>query len=162
MRYLIKEKIFTLADRFRIENEQGYPQYEVVGKILTLGNKLNIYDMDGTELIYIEEKIFRFLPEYTIYRNGNIIGKIKKELTFMKPRFIIESSYGDFTIEGDVFHHNFDILKNGNPVAWVSKKWISLSDTYSVDIAEGEDHPFILSIVIILDQIFYDGNNNNR
>ena len=82
MRYLIKEKIFTFADRFRIENDKGYPQYEVVGKILSLGNKLHIYDMDGRELIYIEEKIFRFLPEYTIYREDNILAKIRKELTF--------------------------------------------------------------------------------
>lgn len=160
MRYLIKEKIFTFADRFRIEDYEGYPQYEVVGKILSLGNKLHIYDMNGRELIYIEEKIFRFLPEYTIYKEGNIVAKIKKELTFLKPRFRIESSYGQFTIEGDVFHHNFNILKNGEPVAWISKKWISLSDTYSVDIVDEEDHPFILSIVIILDQIFYDGNKN--
>ena len=161
MRYLIKEKIFTFADRFRIEDDEGYPQYEVVGKILSLGNKLHIYDMNEKELVYIEEKIFRFLPEYTIYREDNIIGKIKKELTFFIPKFRIESSYGQFTIEGDVFHHSFNILKNGKPIAWISKKWISLSDTYSVDIVDEEDHPFILSIVIILDQIFYDGNKNN-
>lgn len=161
MKYLIKEKIFTFADRFTIEDHSGYPQYNVVGKILAIGNKLNLYDMNGKELLYIEEKIFRFLPEYTIYRQGKRIGKIKKELTFMKPKFNISSSYGDFTLDGDVFHHSFNILKNGKPVAWISKKWVSLSDTYSVEIEEDEDHPFILSIVIILDQIFYDGNNNN-
>jgi uncharacterized protein YxjI len=161
MRYLIKEKIFTFADRFRIEDEQGYPQYEVVGEMLSIGNKLNIYDMDGRKVIYIEEKVFRFLPEYLIYKEGNILGRIKKELTFFKPKFNIQSTYGDFSIEGDVFQHNFNILKNGKSIAWISKKWISLSDTYSVDILDEEDQPFILSIVIILDQIFYDGNGNN-
>ena len=161
MRYLIKEKIFTFADRFEIQDENGYSKYEVVGKILSIGNKLNIYDMSGRELIYIEQKVFRFLPEYMVYREGNLIGRIKKELTFLMPKFNIESSYGDFTIEGDVFQHNFNILKNGKPIAWISKKWISLSDTYSVDILDEEDHPFILAIVIVLDQIFYDGNKNN-
>lgn len=161
MRYLIKEKIFTFADRFRIEDENGYPKYEVVGKILSIGNKLNIYDMSGRELIYIEEKVFRFLPEYMVYREGNLIGRIKKELTFLRPKFNIESSYGDFAIEGDVFQHNFNILKNGKTIAWISKEWISLSDTYSVNILDEEDHPFILAIVIVLDQIFYDGNKNN-
>jgi uncharacterized protein YxjI len=161
MRYLIKEKIFTFADRFKIEDENGYPQYEVVGKILSLGNKLNIYDMSGKELIYIEGKIFRLLPEYMIYRGGNLIGKIKKELTLFRPKFNIESSYGYFTIEGDVLHHDFNILKNGEAIAWINKKWISFSDTYSIDIVDEEDQPFILSIVIVLDQIFHDGNKNN-
>ncbi|MCF6462229.1 LURP-one-related/scramblase family protein [Clostridium sp. Cult1] len=161
MRYIIKEKIFTFADRFNIEDEHGYPQYEVVGKIFSLGNKLNIYDLNGRELIYIEQQLLRFLPEYHIYRDGSLIGKIKKEFTFFKPKFYIESSYGDLTIDGDVFHHDFNILKNGQPVAWINKKWISFSDTYSVDILDEEDQPFILSIVIVLDQIFYDGNRNN-
>lgn len=161
MRYLIKEKIFSFADRFRIEDEQGYPRYEVVGKILSLGNKLNIYDMNGIELIYIEQKIFRFLPEYLIFKEDNLVAKVKKELTFFKPKFIIESSYGNYSIEGDVFHHNFNILSNGKAIAWISKKWVSLSDTYSVEILDEEDQAFILSIVIVLDQIFYDGNKNN-
>lgn len=161
MRYLIREKVFTFADRFVIEDEAGYPRYEVVGKILSLGNKLSIYDLDGEELIYIEEKLFKFLPEYSIYKGSRLIGKIKKEFTFFKPSFNIESSYGKLTLEGDVLHHNFNILKDGAPIAWISKKWISFSDTYTVDISDLVDHAFILSIVIILDQIFYDGNNNS-
>ncbi|NLJ99388.1 MAG: hypothetical protein GX320_09040 [Tissierellia bacterium] len=161
MRYLIKEKIFSFADRFTIEDDQGYPRYEVVGKLLSLGNKLKLYNTTGEELIYIEQKIFRFLPEYLIYRNGNIVGRIKKELTFLKPRFNIESSYGNFTLDGDVFHHEFNISKDGNPIAWISKKWISLSDTYTVDILEEEDHSFILAIIIVLDQIFYDNRNKS-
>ncbi|HSH35224.1 LURP-one-related/scramblase family protein [Schnuerera sp.] len=161
MRYIIKEKIFTFADRFNIEDENGYPQYEVVGKIFSLGNKLRIYDLNGQELIYIEQEVFRFLPEYNIYKEESLIGKIKKEFTFFKPKFQIESSYGNFTVEGDVFHHDFNILKNGNPIAWINKKWVSFSDTYSVDILDEEDQPFILSIIIVLDQIFYDGNRSN-
>ncbi|NLW22172.1 MAG: hypothetical protein GXY88_02785 [Tissierellia bacterium] len=160
MRYLVREKIFTISDRFHIEDENGRPRFEVVGRIFSLGNKLNLYDMDGRELIYIEQKLFRLLPEYLIYREGKEIGKIKQEFTFFKPRFHIDSIYGNFTLEGDVFHHNFNILKNGRAVAWISKRWISLSDTYSVDIEEGEDDAFILAIVISLDQIFYDGNRN--
>ncbi len=161
MKYLIREKIFTFADRFRIEDENGHSQYEVVGKILSLGNKLNIYDMSGREVIHIEEKILRFLPEYMIFREGNLIGKIKKELTFFRPKFYIESSYGHFTLGGDIFHHNFNILRNGKNIAWINKKWISLSDAYGVEILDEEDQAFILAIVIVLDQIFYDGNKNN-
>ncbi|NMB06831.1 MAG: hypothetical protein GX981_00415 [Tissierellia bacterium] len=162
MKYLIKEKIFTFADRFNIEDENGVPKYEVVGEIFTFGNKLRLYDLNGREIIYIEQKLFRFLPEYYIYKNGNLMGKIKKEFTFFKPYFNIESSYGNLELEGDIFHHEFNILRNGRAIAYISKKWLSFSDTYSIDILDGEDDEFILSIVITLDQIFYDGNNNNN
>ncbi|QQY79518.1 uncharacterized protein YxjI [Keratinibaculum paraultunense] len=161
MKYIIKERIFTLTDKFIIEDEEGYPRYEVVGKLLSLGNKLCIYDLDGEELVYIEQKLFKLLPEYNIYQKGHLVGKVKKKITFLKPSFIIESSYGNFTLKGDILHHDFDILKDGKSVAWINKKWLSFSDTYSVEISDLVDHAFILAIVIVLDQIFYDGNNNN-
>ncbi|NMA86831.1 MAG: hypothetical protein GX968_05860 [Tissierellia bacterium] len=161
MKFLIKEKIFTFADKFNIEDENGNSKYEVVGEIFTFGNKLRLYDMNGREIIYIEQKLFRFLPEYEIYKSGSIIGRIKKEFTFFVPSFQIDSDYGNLTIEGDIFQHEFNILRNGQIIASISKKWVSWSDTYSIDILEGEDEAFLLSIVITLDQIYYDGNNNN-
>lgn len=161
MKYIIKERIFTLTDKFVIEDEEGYPRYEVVGKLLSLGNKLCIYDLDGEELVYIEQKLLKLLPEYNIYQKGHLVGKVKKEFTFLKPSFVIESSYGNFTLQGDILHHDFDILKDGRSVAWINKRWLSFSDTYSVEISDLVDQAFILAIVIVLDQIFYDGNNNN-
>lgn len=161
MRYLIREKIFSFADRFNIQDENGNTRFEVEGKVFSLGNKLRIYDINGRELIYIEQKVWRLLPEYNIYKGDRLLARVKKELTFFKPRFIIESQYGDLTIDGDVFAHNFNILKNGRPIAWISKKWISLSDTYSVEISDGEDEAFILSLSIVLDQILYDNRKNN-
>lgn len=159
MRYLIREKIFSFSDRFMVKDENDNPQYEVIGKILSIGNKLDIYDMKGNKILYIEQKLLRFLPEYIIYKDGNIVARINKELTFFKPRFRIESQFGKFSIDGDVFRHDFNILKNGKPVAWINKKWVTLSDTYSVDISDEEDPAFILAMVIVLDQIFYDDKN---
>lgn len=159
MRYLIKEKIFSLSDRFTISDENGYSQYEVVGKILSIGNKLDLYDMHGNKMLYIEQRVLRFLPEYIIYEGGSVVGRINKEFTFFRPKFRIESQYGKFSIDGNVFLHDFNILKDNSPVAWINKKWVSLSDTYSVDIAAGENQAFILAVVIVLDQIFYDNKN---
>src|SRR5690606_27353535 len=142
MKYIIKERILTLTDKFIIEDEEGYSRYEVVGKLLSLGNKLCIYDLDGEELVYIEQKLFKLLPEYNIYQKGHLVGKVKKKITFLKPSFIIESSYGNFTLKGDILHHDFDILKDGKSVAWINKKWLSFSDTYSVEISDLVDHAF--------------------
>lgn len=161
MRYLVKERIFTFADKFNIEDQDGNPQYEVVGEIFTCGNKLRMYDLSGREAIYIEQKLFRFLPEYNIYKNDQLLAKIKKELTFFKPHFTIESSYGRLEIQGDLFRHEFNILRNDRAIAWISKRWVALSDTYAIDIEDGEDNEFILSIVITLDQICYDGKRQN-
>lgn len=162
MKYLVRQKIFSFSDKFTVNDENGRPHYQVVGKLLTLGNKLNLYDMEGNHKIYIEQKLFRFLPEYIIYKGENILARVKKEFTFFKPRFHIESQYGDFTLDGDIFAHNFNIIKNGRVVAWISKKWISFSDTYSVDIDDNEDQAFILALVIVIDQVFHDNKSHSH
>ena len=56
----------------------------------------------------------------------------------------------------DIFAHSFTLTKNEQTVAVVSKEFFSLSDSYGVEISGGEDHAFILALVIVLDQVLYD------
>ncbi|WP_066826383.1 LURP-one-related/scramblase family protein [Clostridium tepidiprofundi] len=160
MRYQIREKIFSFGDDFTIKDEFGNDVFIVKGKVFSLGDKLGIYDMNGSEVVYIEQKLFKFLPEYNIYLYDEHAARVKKEFTFFRPRFNIESNMGDYVIEGDVFSLNFEILKNGVPIAIVSKKFFSFSDTYGVDISDNENHAFILALVIVIDQVLHDSNNN--
>lgn len=161
MRFMVKQKIFSFGDNFTINDEYGNPHFQVKGKVFSIGDKLRIYDMMGNELIYIEQKVFRLLPEYTIYFNGEVAAKVIKEFTFFKPRFNIESIMGNYSIEGNFWGMDFNILKNGEFIAQVSKKWFSWSDTYGVDIVDGEDYAFILALVIVIDQVIHDNNHNN-
>jgi len=158
MRYLIRQKIFSFRDSFTIKNEFNEDCFKVTGKILSFGNKLHLTDLQGNELYYIEQRLFRFLPEYTIYRNGNPVATVKKNFTLFRPSFNINSVYGDLNIDGNFFAYDFTIFKNGSPVAIVSKEWFAFSDTYGVSISDGEDAAFILALVIVLDQVYHDGN----
>lgn len=161
MKYLVQQRIFSFNDSFNIIDENQRPVFKIEGKIFTLGNKLNIYDMNGNKRIYIEQKLFRFLPEYEIYEGDRIVARVKKQFTFFKSKLDIESEYGNFQIEGDIFAYNFTVLKDGRVVAVVNKKFIAFSDTYSVEISEGEKDDFILALVIVIDQVLHDNNQNN-
>jgi len=158
MKYLVKQKVFSFRDSFTIKNEFGEECFRVIGKIFSFGNKLHLTDLQGNELYYIEQKIFRFLPEYTIYRDGVPVAQVKKNFTFFRPSFDITSVYGNYNISGNLWAYDFSIFKNGSPVAVISKQWFSFSDTYGVSIDDREDAAFILALVIVLDQIYHDGD----
>mgnify|MGYP001265993007 FL=1 len=162
MRFLVKQKIFSFGDNFIIKDDQGNDRFIVKGKVFALGDKLRIYDMAGQELFYIEQKLLRLLPEYTIYKSNQAVATVKKDFTFFKPRFSIWSTYGNYSIHGNFWGMDFSIIKNGRQVAQVSKRWLSFSDTYGVDIADDEDYAFILALVIIIDQVLYDDGHNNQ
>jgi uncharacterized protein YxjI len=161
MRYLIKQKIFSFGDSFTIKDEEGNDKFVVNGKAISMGKKLKIYDMYDQELIYIEQKLIAWMPEYNIYSNGNQIARVKKSFTLFKSNFVIESSMGNYEINGDFFAHNFNIQKNGIEVAAVDKKLMSFSDTYAVDISNDENHAFILALIIVIDEVLHNNNKNN-
>lgn len=159
MRYQIRQKVLSLGDSFTIKDEYENDRFIVKGKLFSFGNKLRIYDLNGSEVVYIEQEMFHLLPKYNIFLHENYAATVKKELSFFRPSFFIESTMGNYTMEGEIFSHEFEILKDGREVAYVSKKWLSISDSYGVDIVDTENQEFMLSLVIIIDQILYDNKN---
>lgn len=161
MRLIIKQKIFSFGDNFVIRDEMDNPILTVKGKVFSFGDKLRIYDMYGNEIFYIEQKLFKLMPQYEIWQNGNQVAYLKREFTLFKPRINIQSVYGNFTIEGKILQHNFTIYRDNQEVAVVSKKFMSFSDTYTLDIRENENVHFLTTLVIVIDQMLHDDHHNN-
>ena len=162
MKFIIKQKILSLSDSFVIHDERNTPIYKVVGKLFAFGDQLTIYDMDNREQVYIQQKIFKLLPEYHLFEQGQKVAVVKKVFTFFKPRFNIDSNLGRYIVEGNLLAHNFRILKDSVVVARVDKAFFAFNDTYAVDIVDGEDYSLLLAICIIIDQTLHDRNHNNR
>lgn len=161
MRLMIKQKIFSFGDDFVVRDEMENPIITVKGKVFSFGDKLRIYDMYGNEIFYIEQKLFKLMPQYEIWQNGNQVAYLKREFTLFKPRINIQSVYGNFTIEGKILQHNFTIYRDNQDVAVVSKKFVSFSDTYTLDIRENENVYFLTTLVIVIDQMLHDDSHNN-
>jgi uncharacterized protein YxjI len=155
VQYKIREKIFSFSDDFTIKDMEDNDIFIVKGKVFSIGDKLKLLDMQGNELVYIEQEPFRLLAKYNIYLNGNHAAVVKRKFSLV-PKFIIESSMGNYTIDGNIFGFNFTIYKDGRNVATVSKKILAFSDSYVVDIVDNENHPFILAFVIIIDQVIHE------
>jgi uncharacterized protein YxjI len=158
MNFKIRQKIFSLGDNFTVSNEQGQPILVVKGQVFALGDKLRIYDPNMNEMYYIEQKLLRLLPEYRIYQAGKEVAFLKKEFTFFKPKINIESCYGNFTIEGSIFQHNFTIYNGSQVVATVSKEFLSFTDEYYLEVLDEKNVSFLITLVIVIDQILHDGN----
>lgn len=156
MRYVIRQKFFSLGDSFAVKDETGNDVFIVHSQIFSLGKKLRIYDLGGNELCYIEQKLFRFMPEYDIYVAGQHIASIKKKFALFKNDFEIVSSTGSYRVEGDFWAHEFNIYKDGVLVAGISKQFFAFTDTYGVEIDDGQDQIGNLAIAIVIDMVCHD------
>ncbi|MFP4394626.1 MAG: LURP-one-related/scramblase family protein [Anaerolineales bacterium] len=162
MRYIMKQKIFSLTDSFTIQDAQGNPAFKVKGKLLSLGDKLDIYRPDGEKVAQVQQKVFSLGARYRVLRDGEVQAMLKKRrFTLVKDKFDVKMYDGapDIEIEGNILEHNYRFERAGRAVARVSKQWVSLRDSYGIDIVEGEDDVLILACAIIIDMINHNDSD---
>lgn len=158
MRYVLRQKLLSFGDDFTIKDAGGQDRYFVDGHAFSLGDKASFQDMQGNVLARIEQKLLSLGKTYRIYKGNTLAATVKKKkFTLFRDVFNIEDeAAGDLDAKGDFIDHEYQITRDGRPAATVSKRFFSLSDTYGVDIAEGEDDVLILAVAVVIDMCSHD------
>ena len=162
MRYVMKEKMFSFGEDFTIQDESGRDVFFVDGKAFSFGDQLSFQDMQGNELAYIKQKMFAWGKTYEVFRTGTLAAVVKKEMfTLFKCHFTVDvPGPDDLEAHGDFLDHEYEFTRGGRTVAAVSKRWFSWTDTYGIDVVEGEDPVLILASAIVVDQACHSGGKH--
>jgi len=160
LKLYIKQKVFSLTDKYNICDELGNTVFQVKRELLTLGAKFHVCDTSGNELYFISQKLLTFLAEYNIFKGPLQYARVKKQLTLLKPKINVESQYGNFEISGNVFSMNFEILCDGRYVGSLTKKWLSWGDSYELDIENEDDPAFFCCLAIAIDNCLHNESNS--
>ena len=162
MIYRIKEKFWSWGDNFAITDAGGQPAFFVKGKVFSWGDQLSFQDINGNELAFISQKLLSWKPRFQITVNGNLFAEVIKEWTWFNKKFTLDvPGPNDYTIDGSFWQHEFTFQRSGQVVAKVSKSYWSWTDSYGVDIVDGEDDVSILCACIVIDQVLSDDSNNS-
>ena len=160
MRYVMKQKLFCWGDDFRIKNEAGEDVFFVDGRAFSIGNKLSFQDLQGNELAFIRQKLLSWGPTYEITRGGQLLAVVKKHLfTLFRCKFTVDvPGPDDLEAQGSFLDMEYSFECVGRRVAEVSKRWFTWTDSYGVDIAEGEDQVLILAATVVIDMVCHPDN----
>jgi uncharacterized protein YxjI len=161
-RYTIRERMFRLGEDSDITDQAGQPVLHVDGKVLSLHNRLVLRDPAGREVGQVSRKLVAMRPTFQISVDGKDVAEVRKRMfKVFGERFTIDVRDGkEMKIDGDLFSHEFTVDRNGQTVATISKRWISMTDSYVVEVASGEDDVLILASVLALD-LAMDAERNN-
>ena len=130
--YVIRERLFRLGEDSDITDAAGQPVLNVDGKVLSLHNRLILRDPAGRDVGQVHRKLAALRPAYEITLGGKDVAEVRKHL---------------FTALGE----RFTIERDGQTVATISKRWLSMTASYAVEVAPGEDDVLILASVLALD-----------
>ncbi len=158
MKLTLKQKVFSLKERFTVTDEEGNPVYEVAGRLLSWGHKLTLTDMAGNEAAHINQKVISLVPKYFIEIPGQDEMELKGHLTLFKPHYTLQAAGGDWDIRGDFMEHEYEMKRGHAVAASVTKKWFSWGDTYLLDVASEQDALTALCVMLALDCVQQDTN----
>ena len=153
--FRIREKFWGFGDNFTITDAStNQPVFIVQGKVFSWGDKLSFREVSGRELAYISQELFALRPRY---QNGTVFAQVVKEFTWFNQTFTLDiPGPNDYTIQGSFWQHDFVFLRGNRRVAQVSKRLLSFTDSYGVQIEPGEDVVAILCACIVIDQVLHD------
>jgi len=158
MKLYFKQKVFTLKQRSNIFDRAGNVLFTAEAEIISLGRKMHIYDDMNNEVAFVQQRLLRLLPRFSVYTGGQHIADIVKEFTLLKPRYYIEGL--DWQINGDFFAHDYSISGAGRHIASIHKRWMSWGDSYEIDIADGQDIIMVLAVIIAIDCVIDQSQNS--
>ena len=161
MRYAMKQKLFSFGDDFTIKDSDGREAFYVDGKVFSIGKKL-AFQKDGKDVCVIKERLIAIGDTYEIEREGRTAAVVKKSLfNLFSCSFTVDvPGPDDLEAKGSFTDHDYVFKRGGKEVARVSKKWFSITDSYGVDVADGEDDVLILASTVVIDMCCHPDQKN--
>ena len=151
--YVIRERFFSIGDDFDVLDEHGTKMFRVDGKVFSARDRVVIEDPSGAEVASVHRHLVALRPTYEIRIGGEKAAEVRKKLfTPFRDRFTIDvPGPDDLTMKGDLLDHEYVVERGGRDVAAVSKRWLTIRDTYAVQVSAGEDALLVIAAVLALD-----------
>ncbi|MEU3046915.1 MULTISPECIES: LURP-one-related family protein [unclassified Streptomyces] len=151
MKYLVRDKIFAIGDDYWIEDERGRHAFLVDGKALRLRDTLELKDPSGYVLVTLRQKLLSLRGAMTIEREGETLATIRrKRLSLLRNHFRVALSDGtELDVSGRILDREFAVEYDGELLAHISRRWLTLRDTYGVDVVrEDADASLLIAVAV--------------
>lgn len=151
MTYLVRDKIFAIGDDYWIDDDHGRHAFLVDGKALRLRDTLELKDPDGSVLVTLRQKLLSLRGEMTIERGGTTLATIRrKRLSLLRNHFRVTLADGtELDVSGRILDREFAIEYEGELLAHISRRWLTVRDTYGVDVVREEADAALLIAVAV-------------
>jgi uncharacterized protein YxjI len=149
----MREKMIAIGDDYWIEDDSGAKVYKVNGKVARIRDTWVLEDARGEEVSKIRERKLSVRDAIKIEYGGRE-AKVKKALVGFRDRFHVEVEDGeDLRVKGNIVDHEYEIERDGDKIAEVSKKWFRVRDTYGVEVHNVLDAPLVLAVTVAVDAL---------
>ncbi|MFF9034229.1 LURP-one-related/scramblase family protein [Streptomyces sp. NPDC014892] len=151
MRFLVRDRILGIGDDYWIEDENGRKAFLVDGKAMRLRDTFELKDTRGEVLIDIRRKMFALRDTMVVERGGEPLATVRrKRLSLLRNHFRVSLADGtELDVSGKILDREFVIEYDGELLAHISRRWLSVRETYGLDVVRDDADPALLIAVTV-------------
>ncbi|MEU0835006.1 LURP-one-related/scramblase family protein [Streptomyces sp. NPDC056231] len=163
MRFLVRERLFAVGDDYWIEDADGRKVFLVDGKAMRVRDTFELKDAQGRVLVEIRQKLLSLRDTMLIERDGEQLARVKrKRLSLLRNHYRVTLVDGtELDVSGKILDREFAIDYDGELLAQISRRWLTVRDTYGIDVVrEDADAALLIAVsvcVIVLADKERDG-----
>jgi uncharacterized protein YxjI len=153
-RYQMRQQMISIGDDYWIEDDNGARVYRVDGKALRVRSTFDLQDTAGATLCRIQARVLKVRDTMEIEGpEGRRLAVVHKALVSpLRERWKVDREAGeDWTVQGNVVDHEYEIEADGHKLAEISKKWFRVRDTYGVEVTPDADPALVLAVTVAVD-----------
>lgn len=147
----MRERIFGIGDDYWIEDADGHKVFLVDGKAMRLRDTFELKDAQGRVVVEIRQKLISLRDTMLIERDGEHLAKIKrKRLSLLRNHYRVTLTDGtELDVSGKILDREFAVDYEGELLAQISRRWLTVRDTYGIDIVREDADPALLIAVAV-------------
>lgn len=158
-RYVMREKFFAFGHDFVVKDDAGAHFLTIHNKLLSIRNTLVLHDPDGAVLGRAVKRLLSVRECWDLYRGegDEVAGVLTKHFLSLRPSFTLEvPGEPDVQITGSFLEHDYRFESAGHTQALVSKRWLTVQDSYGIEVMKGADDFLVVATVAVLDVIHHE------
>ncbi|MFD0023116.1 LURP-one-related/scramblase family protein [Streptomyces sp. NPDC058382] len=151
MRLLVRERVFGIGDDYWIEDADGRKVFLVDGKAMRVRDTFELKDAQGRILVEIKQKLISLRDTMLIERDGEQLAKVKrKRLSLLRNHYRVTLVDGtELDVSGKILDREFAVEYDGELLAQISRRWLTIRDTYGIDVVrEDADTSLLIAVAV--------------
>ncbi len=153
-------KLGDLHQKVEIKDEQGQTLYWTKSSVIAIRGKTDIFDANNAQVAHLEKKPISLHEKHFITMADGRRFTLSNELFHVFKDVTNIEGLG-WQLQGNVIGLNFTLFdQNGELIAAIGQKMISLHDRYSIDLYQQQQEPVVVAIVIALQKMLTSRREN--
>ena len=152
-------KIFTIRHHIDVTDDAEQVVYQADTKVMSLHDRTTVSDAAGNPVAEIERTLISMHERHLVTMSDGLQFQLSNELLHII-RDITNIEGLGWQLQGNILELNFELYdREGNIIAVIAQKMISMHDKYCIDIYQPEHEKIVVTILIALQHMIRDREN---